>query len=412
MNRLGKDFLLDNAFSVSAYSAVCGTMIAALADYYQISLSISSLIAGLPGTLAMVQLLGGWLYQRKQGGYRFLKVTNRIWRTLLPAVFLAVLLPKDAASAVSVLCFAAAVFAFQLCTPAQTEWTVNAVTGHVSEKFYSFRDLSAIAVYTLLYGAANLLMEYAPHEAQQKMAFCLFGLLLAAVLGFSLWIFQRLPQPTETGTAKHTRGYASVLRNRRYRRVLLSYGLWTLASTFVTGFAAVYQVQVLHVSFLQILLWAMIANGVRIACTPAVPVLARRAGWKTVLCLSLAVYMVCGLLWLGIDAENQRYVFPLALIAGALPQVGIAVGFLQFEIDTSPPEDRSLYFATTAAGAGIAGFLGSGVCSLLAEAAGKLGFDVKLIFAVGIAVSLVAIVASATLAPRCETKEEECEHGT
>lgn len=399
MDRHARGFLVDNMLCMSAYWASAGTVIAALATYYGLPLALSTVITGLTSTLPIVQLWGGLQYSKTQQPRRFLLVANGAWRVVLPFVFFTVLLPQGLGRVFAPLLFFVAVAVFHFACPSQTEWMVGCVEGKAKADYYSVREMSFMLVYTLVFCGVNLLLNGAEQRGNLQPAFLCIGVLLTALILPSLRVLFRLPAPEQRASGKAQRhAFRAAFAQKGFRRVVSCSMLWSFSVMFVGSFSAIYQIGVLHVSFIQIMLWTTLANLARALFAPVMARLAARLGWRTVTCGCMLLYAVAALAWSGITRQNLWPLYPLACLLGGVPFAGINVGFLQLQVDTAPPQMRSICFSLVAACNGVAALAGSAVCSLLVQLAEGGAFQMTWIFWIG-AVGAVVTALYTTRVP-------------
>ena len=60
--KIPRNFIADYTFSQIAFFLAVGTVIPKLTAYYEIPLSVSNLIVGIPSALGFIELLGGYFY--------------------------------------------------------------------------------------------------------------------------------------------------------------------------------------------------------------------------------------------------------------------------------------------------------------------------------------------------------------
>lgn len=401
MEKTPRDFIFDNLLSMSAYWACAGTIIASLTAYYGFSLALSNVVTGLSGTLPVLQLAGGLAYERTGRPLRFLRLYNGAWRVLLPMVFFSVLLPRVAGAPLMVVSYVLAIGIYQFACPSQTDWLVSSVEGRVRGDYYSVREMFFMLTYTGVFCEVSLIIDRAARHGAQRAGFLAVGVLEAVLLATSLTVLLRLPAPERAEKAPRTRAAASMLeplRNRRFRRVMLTNMVWSLSGMFIGGFAAVYQIRVLELTFFEIMLWATAGNLCRSLCTPLMARLAARIGWKNVTALTIAMMACVAALWAAATRENAVYLFPVLSILGAVPYAGMGVGFLKMQVATSPAATRSMYFSVNSLFNGAAALLGSVLCSALI---GVLEVypphALRFVFFVGLAGALVAAVMAARI---------------
>lgn len=367
MDKAARGFLWDNLLCMSVYWASAGTVIASLTDYYALPLALTSVITGLTATLSIVQIWGGLCYARIGRKSRFLGLTNSLWRVFLPLTFFSVLLPRSIGKIAAVCCFFIGVAIFQFAAPAQTEWMVSSVEGKVPASYYSLREMCFMLAYSTIFCLVNLLLDGAQRRGDIGQAFPAVGGLLMLAMVFSLVVLVRLPYPEDRpdSAIKKLPILRTALSDGSLRKVVLANSLWSFACVFVGSYAAVYQVGVLHVRFLQIMLWATVANVIRAILTPGMAALAGRFGWRRVVCGCMLLYAATALLWSCVTESTALWLYPLGTIMMQIPIAGTGVGFLQLQVENILPQHRSLCFSIVAACSGAGAFVGTVVCSAL-----------------------------------------------
>ncbi|NCC07040.1 MAG: MFS transporter [Clostridia bacterium] len=392
MNKTARGFLLDNMFSMSAFWACSGSVVAALTGYYGFSLPVSNFITGLTATLPVMQLVGGIMYVRSKHRFAVVRVSNAAWRLLLPMVFFSVLLPVNIAGAVMVACYFAMVFIYQLSCPAQTDWMVSRVEGNTDANYYSVREMCFMLSFTASSCAVSMILNRAKTHDEYFNAFIIVGILLAALLIVSIFTLFSLPPPAQYKQHKTKKlDLKSVFKNKPYMLVMLSNASWSFSAMFVGSFAAVYQIQVLHVSFAQIMIWGTVGNIVRSLLTPVMSRIAQRKGWRYVIILCFSVGLLLALIWFVTTGDIAVFMFPLVLSLGGVPNAGLSVAYLKMQVASTPADERSIYFSTTAFCNGIAALTGSALCSLTISSFQAAEISLKYIFIIGAACILLSL---------------------
>lgn len=401
MEKTPRDFIFDNLLSMSAYWACTGAIIASLTAYYGFSLALSNVVTGLSGTLPILQLAGGLAYERTTRPLRFLRLCNGTWRVLLPLVFFSVLLPRTAGAPLMVVCYVLAIGIYQFACPSQTDWLVSSVEGRVRGDYYSVREMFFMLTYTGVFCAVSLIIDRAARHGAQQTGFLAVGVLETMLLAASLIVLLRLPAPERPEKEEPAPAVAALLeplRNRRFRRVMLTNMVWSLSGMFIGGFAAVYQIQVLELTFFEIMVWVTAGNLCRSLCTPLMARLAARFGWKNVTALTIAMMACVAALWAAATRQNAAYLFPVLSILGAVPYAGMGVGFLKMQVATSPSATRSMYFSVNSLFNGASALLGSVLCSaLIGVLEAYPPHALRCIFFVGLAGALAAAVMAARI---------------
>ena len=243
-----------------------------------------------------------------------------------------------------VVCYVLAIGIFQFACPSQTDWLVSSVEGRVRGDYYSVREMFFMLTYTGVFCAVSLIIDRAARHGAQQTGFLAVGVLETMLLAASLTVLLRLPAPERPEKEEPAPAAAALLeplRNRRFRRVMLTNMVWSLSGMFIGGFAAVYQIQVLELTFFEIMVWVTAGNLCRSLCTPLMARLAARIGWKNVTALTIAMMACVAALWAAATRQNAAYLFPVLSILGAVPYAGMGVGFLKMQVATSPSATRS-----------------------------------------------------------------------
>ncbi len=384
MNKTARNFLLDNMFSMSAFWACSGSVIAALTGYYDFSLSASNFITGLTATLPIMQLAGGIMYVRSKHRFAIVRLSNAAWRILLPMVFFSVLMPSKIAALVMVASYFLVVFIYQLSCPAQTDWMVSHVEGKTDVNYYAVREMCFMLSCTASTCAVSMILNSAGTHDEYFKAFVTVGILVAVLLIISMFTLMRLPAPfAYEWQNKQKLDLKPVFKNKPYMAVMLSNVIWSFASMFIGSFAAVYQIQVLRVSFAQIMIWATVGNIVRSLLTPVMSRIAMHTSWRKVILLCYGVSLGLSLLWASTTGDTAVIMFPIVMSLGGIPYAGLSVAFLKMQVSTTEPAQRSIYFSVTAFCNGLAALLGSALCSLTISGFQASDISLKYIFVIG-----------------------------
>lgn len=407
MEKNARLFIWDNMLSMAAYWVCSGTIVAGLTSYYNLPVSLANLLTGLTGTLLVLQLAGGAAYGRSARPFAFLRFTNSAWRLVMPLAFFSVLLPRSAGIAVLAVSLVLSVAIYQFACPAQTDWLVSHVEGRVKGNFYAVREMCFMLLYSVLFCAASLLIDNADKTGTQQRGFVLCGIFEAVILVASTVVLLRLPAPQTALAQQRTplrKMFTAPLQNKAFRRVLVANMLWCMAGMFGQGYAAVYQIRVMHLPFFTIMVYATVGNLVRSLLIPVMAKLAAHITWKNVclLCMGIMLLNIVG--WMLVTRENIFILFPVLSVLGAVPYAGMGVGFLQLQVDTSPAENRSMYFSVISTMNGVASLAGSVLCSALIQLLDTMGGEAMLrwVFAAGIVGTLASMAAAQCI--RSKTK--------
>ncbi len=405
MHKTPKMFLLDNAFSMSAYWVCSGIIVAGITSYFNISVSTSNILAGLTSTLGLLQMPGGLIYSYSKNKNLIIRVLNILWRILLPLTFFTVLLPQNIGAMAFVIILPLMVGVLQLSMPSQTAWMVDAVEGIASPNYYSMREMSYMFYQTALLCICYIIIDISNRYNMQKQGFTLIGVFVSISILASFYVFAQLPnvknlpeQSTQKQRFNLITIFKPVLQNKMFCKVMLVNIVWSFASMFVGTFSAVYQVRTLSIPFLSILIFGTVANIIRVFFSPVVQYISQKFSWQRACQLMMIIYIFGAGAWLFTTIDNFMFIYPISTILTTIPHAGLGVSFLQLQVSSMPKQaDRTIYFSLLAMLNGVASLLGSAACSsLIGVFESTSSQDLRPIFAIGI----IGITISVLLAQK------------
>lgn len=388
-------FLTEHILSMTAYWVCTGPVLAKLTEYLALPLGVSNMITQLTSTLLMLQLVGGACYGRTKNRRRYLIASNLAWRGCLALTCFTVLLPQGIGGMAMVVLFLCAQVVFQLCSPAQTAWEINAVDGHVGASFYTRRETWFMGVYTLFMCGAELLVALADTNAKLQRSFVWIGSIIAVLLLAATRLLPLLPNPEPAESAMPLRALAGPLRSRAFRSVVVSGTLWSLANVFVGSLSNLYAVRILKMDFFAVMLWSTLGNLLRAIFTPPAARMAGWIGWRKTLTAYIMLALVLALGWWRITPSTADFLYPVLTLLGSIPVGGLTLGLFRLQVEHSPAATRSVYFSANSAVNGTVCLVGASICSALIDAIdhGYLSFGINSLFLVGAALMAATILS-------------------
>lgn len=366
MDKTTRAFFWDYILSTSAYYICTGAVVAKFTEYLALPLGLSNFLTSISSFLLLLQLGGGLCYTHTRHKRRFLLSTGMIWRLSLIAIFLTALLPKSISgiSAVSLILIMS--IAYQLNTPAQTDWLVGGVKPQNEGQFYTLRDTSFMLVYTITMCAAEALIAFFEARGALQSGFLYTAVLEGALIGASLFCLLRLPAPASNFHQSIRFSEILVpLRDKKYAPVLWTGAFWSFAGIFASGFSSLYAVRILKVDFSQVMIWCAVGNLLRAICTPLAAKLAKKIGWKNCVTVQVVLTMTITAGWSLCTTDNMKWLYPLLVSVTSIPMAGFGLGLFRFQIHASPADSRSVYLAANSTVNGLLAMLGTVLCSWL-----------------------------------------------
>ncbi|MEG1875242.1 MAG: hypothetical protein RR185_06685, partial [Angelakisella sp.] len=194
--RASRAFIFDYALTMVAYFVCGGAIIARLTEYFHTPLAVANAIIALPAILPLAQIWGGHLFSNSRRRHTFLRTGNLLWRMLLPLVYFSVLLPTGMGALVMAVAYALMLGTYHFIQPGHNAWLVDAVEGKVKNNYYSMREFTFMAFYTVSLFLCGLVVDRGSKSGNLSNAFVLVGLFSSLILGISAFIMlKRLPPP-------------------------------------------------------------------------------------------------------------------------------------------------------------------------------------------------------------------------
>lgn len=361
-------FIVDYAFCQSAYFLVASTIISKLTEYYNLPLSISNLIVGIPATLGFVEIMGGLFYNNTHNQMRFLRTTNMVWRSLLPIVLLSVMLPGNIAAVCMVVAYVVMSTFQHLSVPGGNDWLVSSTKGYVKSNFFSMRDLTFMIIFTGLSLGMGVLIDNMEAQGNIKFGFQIYGVVVMIFAALSYpFILKILPHPSnEIKREKISilKCLTIPLKDKKYIKVLTFHIVWNFFFIIWCNFLSVYQVRILELDYMTITICATIGSVCRVICIPLFAKFADRFSWKKATLFSLAIMLCCCATWICTN-KNTLFLVPVACIFGSTPWAALGIGLFKYQIAYTNEETRSIYFSVNSTLCGITCAISGVVSSVL-----------------------------------------------
>ena len=231
------------------------------------------------------------------------------------------------------------------------------------------RDTGFMVVYTASVCAVELLIAASERLGVLRLGFLCTAAVESILLLTSIFFLFRLPPPVvHQRPPLSLRMLTDPLLNPVFRPILWCSACWSIASVFGSGFSSLYAVRILHVDFIQVMIWTTVGNLLRAVFTPLANRLARKVGWKHCMELHVLLAAVIAGGWSLCSRENAVWTYPLLAGVTSIPVAGFGLGLFHFQVQTIPEEERSVYLSVNSTVTGLFAILASAVCSGLVSA--------------------------------------------
>jgi HEAT repeat protein len=182
------------------------------------------------------------------------------------------------------------------------------------------------------------------------------------------------PEPRNAGVRPtlNAEYFLAPLRNKPFARFLMVFALWAFAQSVAGPFFAVYQLEVLKMSFFEVQLLGGLASAVTLMALPAAGYLTEKYGNVPLYTIAYLVLTINPLYWFFTRAGEPWLIWPLLIAGQAFSgAAGAALGLSQFNLllGLSPREQTARYAAVWATVVGVAGFIGPLLGGAIADVA-------------------------------------------
>ena len=354
-------FTRDYQFSQTVYSTN-NDLMAMLTAFFGFSVAASNALVSVGNALVLLQLAGGMAYVRVANRKRFLRLSSGMWRLFMPCIYFCALLPGSMNAYAMAAVYLLVVGSYQFGSSVYSEWVTGTLEKVIDDNYYLRRDAVWLATYTAVSFGAGILLDNMKAKGMLSQGIVLCGIFFSLLLVISMYYLFRSPVETEQMNRKTAVKVTGVLReafsNHRFCEVLVISGIFTFSSGFIIGFASIYRIQVLGVGLTRIAFWSTLGYIFRVLSVPLVAKVSERFGWKKVTGCTFFIVALIAVSWMGLNEKNMWFLFPVLSVLLVLPHSVFNVGLLKMKIDTTPAENRSIYFSVEALINGVASVIG------------------------------------------------------
>lgn len=295
-------------------------------------------------------------------------------------------------------------------TPALNQWIVKIAPTENRGVYYSRKDIIA----TVASSAISFVMGYcldACTAAGNPMkgfvgiyGFCIIG----SVLDLVLLSLQCEPASTPVCNI-NLRDLLQPLRQKSFRPVLIYEILGYISAMFSSGFLAVYQLNVLGLSYTFLTTVGIFCSVLSMAAIYFWGRVADCRYWTTVLLGTKAISAMCCFFWWLLPVRMAPFGAPVIMALSAIGNGAAGMAGVNLQYDSSPPAGKTTYLGVTAALASLAGYAASLVGGALQHRLEPLmgGKSIALLFGISGMITLAAWLYGKIRLPKAAPMQDE-----
>lgn len=370
---------IDGAFSTAFATLVSGTFLVGFIKMVGGSDLWIGLLAAIPSLMGILQIPGG-IWGRGFASYKvFVLPGGLIWRLFhLPLIFLPlVALTGDAKLTILAFCIGLAAAAVLIVQPIYNDWLAEMVPSSSRGWFFSRRNALAVGVGASVGLVGGLLLDHYRRLGNEPLGFTVIFSIGLVCAGISFFFFSQMrdlprPHPIRENFKQSVRSFASVVRDRSFRGVLVFLILFIAGQTIAGNLFSAYALESLNMPFTILQLMALCHAAGNVLASKMWGFLADKYGNKPILAILGVGMFLTPIPWLltfpGKELQNTIVLLSSHVVMGAIWS-GVMLCQFNLLLATARPEDRANYIgvglATQAIVGGIAPLVGAQIVMML-----------------------------------------------
>ncbi|MDE2126902.1 MAG: MFS transporter [Armatimonadetes bacterium] len=323
------------------------------------------LLTAIPAFAGLVQLLASWFARDVSARRPFTAWYTAAGRALwLPILIFPLVLPAPAALILFLALFTASNILVNVPQAAFVAWLSDLVPSDFRGRFFGRRNMVASLAAMAVSLPAALWLDRCQRHGHTIMGFgTVFGVsLVAAAAAFAVTMRQPEPPPTppdnESRPSNPWSYLLQPLEDRNFRRFVVFSTMFAVGQFIAAPFFNVYALQVLHLSYFALQVYAAIVSGATLLALPLWGYLSDKFGNRPLLVIAALGVVTLPVSWAatqpGHALLNATLLTELNIGSGIF-WAGIALVQFNLVIAIAPAGKMPVYAALMAAATGVAG---------------------------------------------------------
>lgn len=370
------------SFATVWASLTTGAFLTGYALWLGANSAVIGMVTAIPTFAGLIQLFSSYfgerLHERKKFTAWFSVIGRSLW---LPVLLLPVLLSPALSLMPFLVLYALSYILLNVPVPAYMSWMSDLVPPDHRGRYFGRRNMIAGIVGMVIGLPAARFLDFATRQHHwERLGYgALFGVgVVGGLLSFVCLL--RQPEPPKrafaspagsSGVAGVASYYKQPFADPNFRRMMLFNVVFGLGQNFAAPFFSVYSLQVLHLNFVWLQIFATMTSVASLASMPLWGYLADKFGNKPLLAIGVVGVFTLPITW--IFTSPQQPLWTLLLVsevsfAGGLFWAGVQLSQFNLLIRLSPPDKTPIYVAMMAAVTGLTGGLAPLVGSVFMQA--------------------------------------------
>lgn len=357
-------FVADGCASIQLFTVTSGVFLSGILYLVGASTAVIGIIVTIPVLMNVVQVFSSIIYENRNKSKRFIVGNAIIQRICMISILFVPLLEvrNTVKIMIIVLLYSVAHFCGALINTGASNWMISIVNENFLGRFLGIRDaLTLIASMVGGLAFSKILDAYKVQNAE-LIGFMVIGLLVIFFGIIDLTCLSLIKEPVSKEKKEKIRLRDVVLiplRDKRYQKILIFFGAWSIFTNFAAPFFSVYMLKNLELSYFYITAVGMIASVSRILTAVLWGKIADEKSWNFVMVVSIIMMGLTYLGWAAITKENYLYMMPLVQCINGVASGGVNISMFCLPFQMADIKHRVSYVSLCSAISGIIGFLTS-----------------------------------------------------
>lgn len=395
-------FILDACASTQIFTATSGAFLSGLAYLAGAGTALTGIIAALPTLMNTIQIFSSVVYENRASSKRITVMFALIQRIcLIMMLFVPTFkLGTKAAVIVIALLYSGAHFFGAFINTGANNWLMSLVKNEQLGRYLGLKDSITLVASTGGSLVLSRILDAYRLTGQEIAGFRMIGILCVGMCIIDITCLSLICEPRNiryTEPLNIKKAIRMPLLDKKYRKVLIFFLLWSVASNFASPFFSIYMLEKLELSYLYITVMNMVASVTRMIAANLWGKVADSHSWQMVTFVSIVILGLSYIGWGLLTKENCIYWLPIVQCASGAAWGGINIAAFRMQFAFAPQEHRVSYVSFCSTMSGFVGFFSSMLGSAVVAGAsavtlGAIKFDnIQIVFIL----SALGIIASA-----------------
>ncbi len=371
-----RKMILRESVTANAIGSIAGgSILAGFNKYLGLSNEMAGIIAAIPLLTGVLQMFSALFFERLARRKFFICLFFFLHRLSLSAMYFVPLMVQGTGLRVALM-FAIYVFASSFSsmgTGPVNIWMIDLVPESLRGRFFAKKDAVSLIANVAAGLVMGVVLDAFRAGGREREGFLLVSGVILLLLAVNTYLFAKWDEPLQTPPKTPFRlrdMFQKPLAHKEFRKVIGFNILYCISLQMAAPFFSVYMVDVLGLSYLNIMLVGFLSAGTRVIFLRIWGRMADSASsWPRVAKWALRALGLGHALWFFASPNIAWFYFPILQLFSGMAWGGVNLSIFNLPFAVMPKEGRNLFLAMHSVIGSVTGFLaallGAGLSSLL-----------------------------------------------